>query len=225
MRNSLCKYQLITLLGLCAFGHDIPTGSISGTVNDPNGSVVAGVNVTMNNATTTDERTIKTNGKGTFSIPSLVPGVYTVKITASGFKKAIVTAVATYVGKPSTVNVTLEVGGVTETVTVTADSARQASVNGHRKGPPNITLDGIDVHDNLLKSIDSISEVSVTTTTPGAESVSGGGVQIKFATEGGTNDFHGGAFWLLSQPSPQCKQLVQQASHWFTSSGTDGESA
>lgn len=98
------------------------TGSVSGTVNDPNGAVVAGVNV----------------------------------------------------------KVTLEVGRMTEPVTVTRNRAQPASVNGHRKGPSNITLDGIDVHDNLLKSTDTISEVSGTTTTAGADPVSGGGVQIKF---------------------------------------------
>ena len=87
--------------------------------------------------------------------------------------------------------------------TTTVGRPRQSSVNGLPKGAINITLDGINVQDNLLKSndgfftyvrprTDAISEVTVSTATPGAESSSEGAVQIKFATQGGTNDFHGG---------------------------------
>ena len=69
-----------------------------------------------------------------------------------------------------------------------------------------ITIDGVDVQDNLLRSsdgfftyvrprIDAIEEVTVSTANPGAESSGDGAVQIKFVTRRGTNDYNGGLFW------------------------------
>ena len=83
---------------------------------------------------------------------------------------------------------------------------RASSVNGLPKGSLNITLDGINIQDNLLKSsdgfftstqakADAVSEVSLSTATPGAESAGGGAVQINFRTRSGTSEFHGSGFW------------------------------
>src|SRR5205085_3850605 len=90
--------------------------------------------------------------------------------------------------------------------TTTPGRPRTSSVNGLPKGALNISIDGLNVQDNLLKSndgfftyirprTDAISEVTVSTTTPGAESSAEGAVQIKFVTQGGTNDYHGGLYW------------------------------
>jgi hypothetical protein len=83
---------------------------------------------------------------------------------------------------------------------------RRASVNGLPKGALSITIDGVDVQDNLLRSsdgfftyvrprIDAIEEVTVSTANPGAESSGDGAVQIKFVTRRGTNNYNGGLFW------------------------------
>jgi Carboxypeptidase regulatory-like domain len=103
--------------------------------------------------------------------------------------------------------------------TTTVGRPRQSSVNGLPKGALNITLDGINVQDNLLKSndgfftyvrprTDAISEVTVSTSTPGAESSAEGAVQIKFVTQGGTNDYHGGVYWYHRNPA-------LNANYWF----------
>lgn len=103
--------------------------------------------------------------------------------------------------------------------TTTPGRPRTSSVNGLPKGALNITLDGINVQDNLLKSsdgfftyirprTDAISEVTVSTSTPGAESSGEGAVQIKFVTQGGSNQFHGGAFWYHRNPA-------LNANYWF----------
>lgn len=81
-------------------------------------------------------------------------------------------------------------------------------------------MDGVNVQDNLLKSsdgfftyirprTDAISEVSVSTTTPGSESSSEGAVQIKFVTQGGSNDYHGGVYWYHRNPA-------LNANYWFS---------
>src|ERR1051326_3766579 len=103
--------------------------------------------------------------------------------------------------------------------TTTVGRPRQSSVNGLPKGALNITLDGINVQDNLLKSndgfftyvrprTDAISEVTVSTATPGAESSAEGAVQIKFVTQGGTNEYHGGGYWYHRNPA-------LNANYWF----------
>ena len=90
--------------------------------------------------------------------------------------------------------------------TASVGRPRAASINGLPKGAVSITIDGVDVQDNLLRSsdgyftyvrprIDALEEVTVSTSNPGAESGGDGAVQIKFVTKRGTNDYRGSAFW------------------------------
>ena len=83
---------------------------------------------------------------------------------------------------------------------------RQSSINGLPKSSLSITIDGVDVQDNLLKSsdgfftfirprLDNIEEVTVSNAASGSETGGDGAVQIKFVTRRGTNDYHGGLFW------------------------------
>ena len=103
--------------------------------------------------------------------------------------------------------------------TSTVGRPRQSSVNGLPKGALNITLDGMNVQDNLLKSndgfftyiqprTDAISEVTVSSSNPGAESSGEGAFQIKFVTQGGTNGYHGGGYWYYRSPG-------LNANYWF----------
>ncbi len=89
--------------------------------------------------------------------------------------------------------------------TQTNGRPRSSTVNGLPKGALNITMDGVNVQDNVLKGsdgfftfvrprVDAIDEVTISTATPGAESAGEGAVQIKFTTKGGTSDFHGALF-------------------------------
>jgi hypothetical protein len=267
MRNGLQKYLLVLLtVGLCALpalGQTGSTGSLSGTVTDPKGAVVAGATVNVKNAATGQEFSTQTNNNGAYSIPTMSSGVYTATIIATGFKQAAVTDIKIDVGKASTINVELEIGSANETVTVvgggellqtqsatvgttltgrqisdlptasrdaldlvlampgtaTPGRPRTSSVNGLPKGALNITLDGINVQDNLLKSsdgfftyirprTDSIGEVTVSTSTPGAESSAEGAVQIKFVTQSGSNQYHGGLYWYHRNPA-------LNANYWF----------
>ncbi|MES4793133.1 MAG: hypothetical protein C4321_09280, partial [Chloroflexota bacterium] len=63
------------------------TGQISGTVTDSNGAVVANASLTLTNLQTRQTRTTTSNGEGRFVFPELLPGTFTLKIEASGFKK------------------------------------------------------------------------------------------------------------------------------------------
>src|SRR5678815_58418 len=96
---------LVAMFALTVFGQAGVTGSIAGAVSDPTGAVVAGATVVVKNNATAVEDTVTTTDNGTFNVPALGTGLYTVTITASGFKRAVITEVKVDVGKPSTVNI------------------------------------------------------------------------------------------------------------------------
>ena len=226
------------------------TGSISGTVSDPNGAVVAGANVTLKNNATGAERSTVAKDNGTFTFTALEPGNYSVTVEASGFKRTVAPSVDVTVSTQAQVTIALEVGLAGETVTVTAvqdvinssnptltnvintrqvvdlplptrnpldlaalqagiavigNDTRGASVGGLRQTATNVTQDGINSMDNFVKtssffaisspSLNSTAEFSITTGTTGSDA--GRGVaQVNLVTRGGSNDFHGGLFYL-----------------------------
>jgi hypothetical protein len=92
------------------------TGSLTGTVSDPSG-VVPNAAVTVTGGAGL-ELTTQTSDNGTFSVPALGAGTYTVTVIAPNYKKAVITDVKIAVGKPSTINVELEIGPQEQTVTI-----------------------------------------------------------------------------------------------------------
>jgi hypothetical protein len=98
----------------------VTTGSLTGVVNDPSGAIITTANVTLKNNATGAERAATTDDQGNFVFPSVEPGMYTVSVEATGFKKAIAPNIVVDVSKPAHVTIALELGAVTEAVTVTA---------------------------------------------------------------------------------------------------------
>jgi hypothetical protein len=95
---------------------------------------------------------------------------------------------------------------VTQPGTETPGNPRSSTINGLPRGAINVTFDGINTQDNYLKSsdgffsyimpsIDSLEEVTLTTSAAGADSTAQGAAQIRFVTKSGTNQFHGGGFY------------------------------
>src|SRR5262245_11836180 len=96
------------------------TSTISGSVYDPSGAVIGGVDVTATNeATGVDYKQIS-NEVGLFSFPAIPVGSYTITVELSGFKASKRTGITLNVGVRSVQNFTLEVGGATDTVNVEA---------------------------------------------------------------------------------------------------------
>jgi len=251
---------LIAVGHFTAFGQT--AGSIAGTVIDANGAIVPGATVTIRGAAG-QEFTATTTDTGTFRVPTVQSGVYTVKVTAPNFKTSIVAGVKVDVGTPTAVSITLQAGDVRETVTVTGGgevlqtetatvgstitgrqiietpiasrdaldlvgllpgtatvgAPRRASIDGLPKGALSITIDGVDVQDNVLRSndgyftyvrprVDAISEVNVSTANPGADAGGDGAVQIKFVTKRGNNDYRGSLYW-------QHREEGLNANYWY----------
>ena len=103
-----------------AFGQISSTAPLSGSVSDPSGALIPGASVLVtNNATSARFETI-TIENGTFNVPALTPGVYTVTVSLPSFKQVVIPDVRINAGTPANVRVVLQVGDVTESITVEA---------------------------------------------------------------------------------------------------------
>ena len=98
------------------------SGQISGLVRDANGAAVAGATVKASNVQTGLELSSTSNTDGLYRFVLVPSGSYVVSVLATGFAKSEVTNVAVKVGQISDINITLGVGAVAESVTVTADA-------------------------------------------------------------------------------------------------------
>ncbi len=121
MQASLLLLSIGLLVGVHA--QSSTTGNITGTVRDPQGAAVPKAEVTITEEKTGASRTIRATEDGFYTATSLPAGVYTISTAPTGFKKTITTGVELHVSENKTVNLDLQVGQVTETVTVTSESA------------------------------------------------------------------------------------------------------
>jgi len=113
----------LAMLLLCvslAQAQSAGTGAITGTVTDPSGGAVANATVTATNIGTNQSRDDKTGGDGVYKFSLLQPGNYRLKFSAAGFKTADVPSVTVITTETTNANQVLEVGAVTESVTVEA---------------------------------------------------------------------------------------------------------
>jgi len=97
-------------------------GTILGTVTDPGGAVIANAKVIAHNVNTGLERTTSTSDDGSYSIPELPIGTYTVSVSQSGFQTQITNNIAVNVSVERRVDVTLKPGQVAETVEVSGET-------------------------------------------------------------------------------------------------------
>src|SRR5215813_7177440 len=101
------------------------SASLSGTVHDSQGGAVVGAKVSLKDTGGTTQLETTTNNEGFYTFPIIHPGTYTVTIEASGFKKAVKSGIVVNASdKQSAGVVALEVGGIENTVEITADAAQ-----------------------------------------------------------------------------------------------------
>jgi outer membrane receptor protein involved in Fe transport len=112
-------FVLVGLSGASAASQAL-FGAVSGTVTDSSGGVVPGATVTVRNVDTGVTKTLTTNEVGVYNATNLIPGAYQVEASLSGFKTAAVSSITLEVNANVKVDVTLEVGAATETVSVSA---------------------------------------------------------------------------------------------------------
>jgi hypothetical protein len=100
----------------------VTTATIVGTITDSGGAILPGAQVIARNLDTALTRTVVSNENGAYRLEFLPVGNYAVEVTATGFKKAYLGNVVLQVNDTARVDVSLTVGQVSETVTVTSDS-------------------------------------------------------------------------------------------------------
>jgi hypothetical protein len=197
MSSKRVALLLAALFCICAlapsalFAQSASTGTVAGTVTDPSGGAIVGATVTLTDTATSISRTDVTNENGRYFFANVVPGKYTVSVSKTGFRVAKLVDQVVNIGASLTLNLTLEIGSVAETVEVTA-------TNGAELQTLNATV-GNTVSGDLLQNLPSIGRDAATFVTlqPGVSpdgSVAGAVVdQSTFMLDGGqnTNDMDG----------------------------------
>ncbi len=122
-------YRRITSFGLCVWlllaavaSAQQGTTEVRGQVTDPQGAVLPGVNVIVRNQDTGMFRETVSNADGTFFVSGIVPGMYQIEAELEGFKKYSRRDLRLEIGKTGSADVRLEVGSISETVNVRAES-------------------------------------------------------------------------------------------------------
>ena len=108
------------------------SATLRGTVKDPNGAVVAKAIVTLVNEATQNERKTNSSSDGVYAFTSVNPGVYTVKVEASGFKTLSQTGLTLSPNDNRGLDLALEVGATNETVTITGVNEEIKTETGER---------------------------------------------------------------------------------------------
>lgn len=122
VQRLLALALLVCVSSIPASAQSSANSSLSGTVTDNGGGVIPGATVVVkNDATGVTYETI-TSESGTFNVPALDAGTYSVTVSLSGFKTAIVSNIRLLTSTPAAITVKLEVGALTETVQVVAAS-------------------------------------------------------------------------------------------------------
>lgn len=131
---ALCAILIIAGAPLFVYAQGL-TGQISGTVQDPSGNVVPRATVELANTGTAQTREVTTDDVGNFVFTQLLPGTYKLKVSAAGFKSyeqqdIVLTATERVVLR----QIQLQLGEVTQTVTVQAEAARLQTQSAERAG-------------------------------------------------------------------------------------------
>jgi len=98
------------------------TASLTGRVTDPSGAIVPQAAVTVQSVDSSVSTTVQSNEQGYYNFPSLLPGSYNLSVSKAGFKPVRQTNLELAVQQAARVDLTLEVGAVTETVDVSAQA-------------------------------------------------------------------------------------------------------
>lgn len=125
---------IVSIVALTALAQAQFGASLQGTVIDKTGAVVSGANVTITEQATGVSHSSATDASGFYRINELPPGKYTVVVQAGNFKQSSQSGVDVAAERPTPVNVTLDTGSASETVTVTSEmpslQTEDASIQG-----------------------------------------------------------------------------------------------
>src|SRR5580765_770410 len=121
---AVCLTAVLLLWGGSAIAQTF-RGTILGTVTDSSGAAIAGAAVAVKNVNTGLSRTVSTSEDGSYSVPELPIGTYSVTVEKAGFKQGVVTGLQVTVSSEVRADVALQPGEVSQRVEVTGDELPQ----------------------------------------------------------------------------------------------------
>jgi hypothetical protein len=216
--------SLLLLVAMLAAAAD-PTGTIAGTVADPSGAAVAGAKVTAINPATGLSRETTTSADGGYVFPLIPAGTYNVVVEISGFRRFEQRGVDVKVNSNSTVDVTLQLGATSESVTVDANaemvdtrSGTLAQVVSEQK-IVELPLNGRNVATLVLlapgtadlnaSNARGSGDAMQTATYPGAQSITSNGARsdgVNYNLDGGSTIDH---YTNVNNPLPNPDALQE----------------
>ena len=145
MRSLILRVSLLMLAALSVTGSlfgQAATGTITGTISDPAGAVVAAAAIEVKNSETGQVYPTVSTATGAYTVPSLPVGAYQVSVTVQGFKKYNRTGLTLSAAQTLGIDVTLEVGSATESVSVNAEASLLKTETGELSH--NVTVSQLD---------------------------------------------------------------------------------
>jgi Carboxypeptidase regulatory-like domain len=160
--------------------------TVTGEITDSQGKVVPGVTVVFTNINTGIQSDTTTNGDGIYSLPALQPGVYRANVTKDGFKGIVKTDIGLHVQDQVSINFSLEVGSMSETVTVNGSGLQMNTTDGS----VSTVIDSKFVENTPLngRSFQSLILLTPGTVTDSPQNGSNVGITGEFSVNGQRTD-------------------------------------
>ena len=189
--KSVCGYIWVMFLAvICAIDPNslraqTSYGSILGTVTDSGGAVLAGAHVQLTNKGTNAAQTTVTGSSGTYTFINLNPGVYSITVTNQGFKSATNNQIEVSIGGSTRADLSLQVGEVSQSITVTSETADIQSDSATLGG----VIEGFQVQEaplngrNVNNLLDFVPGVIPGGGTAGSTMANGGTGQVSANTQ------------------------------------------
>ena len=182
MRVFLRAFCCVLVLSAIAFAQS-SRGTITGTITDPAGAVISGATVIAKNTATGSEYPTVTTNTGNYTLSQLPTGPYELSISMSGFKAFVRTGLTVLSAQTLRIDATLEIGALTETVSVSAAAPLLKTESGEMS--TNIQIDTLNALPVL--TIGNVGQtgirnpLAVTELLPGADWIPDGSVKVNGA--------------------------------------------
>lgn len=186
-----CFARLLVLVAVLSFGlsaalaQATSTGTVTGQITDAQGSAIPLAEVTLVDITTGSSQKVVTNEAGRYTFPTVTPGLYNLSVSKTGFKQAKLDNEKVTVGTVLTVNVTMEVGAVSETAVITATAGTELQTTNATVGT---TLTGrqLELLTNLGRDANALM-VLQPAVAPGGQVAGAVQDQNTYQLDGGNN--------------------------------------
>ncbi len=199
----LVKVAWAVLLTASAVMSQSTSGSMAGTITDPNGAVIPGASITAVHTPTGRENSTQSSEAGLYAFPNLPPGPYEVTVTHPGFKKLIRTGIEIRIGTRTDLDLGLQVGDVQQQIEVAAEAPLLEATKSERgQNLSQEVLYSLPIYSGGLRSaeafigympgVNSGPEMSINGSNGRARDILIDGASITIPESGGTNFYFPG---------------------------------